>query len=438
MKIELVCPAAEDTAFLKSLAVAILAGLTPADVALSLKDDIVRRLDPERDLDFDADLAAITVSTKAAARAYELAAAYRRRGVKVVLGGIHPTAAPDEAAAHCDAVVEGEAEGLWERVVADARRGALQPRYRHEGVPADYRQRARPRWELFRSPRYVPVYTVQTARGCPFGCEFCTVTPFFGSRLRCRDVADVVAEIEALDRRWILFADDDILGQRAHGRRLLRELAPLGLTWFGQASLRVLEDEGNVRALAAAGCKALFVGFESVSEDSLAGCGKHHNHPARYVDVVRRVHDHGIAVWASFVLGLDHDGPDIFDRTLELARRAELFVAQFAIQCPYPGTPLHARLEREGRLLRPRWWLSPRAPDFPLYRPARMTPEQLHRGWQRVWREFYGAGSILSRARRAASTNLFAALAFLPLNLHLHNLTRHKIVGGERFFWRDR
>ena len=166
MRVELVCPASEDSVHLRSLALATLAGLTPDDVELSVRDDIVRKIDPDKDIDGGADLAAITVSTKTARRAYELAAAYRQRGVKVVMGGIHPTAMPEEALEHCDAVVIGEAEGLWEKVVADARQGTLQPVYRHATWP-DFRTTPWPRRSVFPSRGYAPIHTVQASRGCP-------------------------------------------------------------------------------------------------------------------------------------------------------------------------------------------------------------------------------------------------------------------------------
>lgn len=436
MRIELVCPAAEDSAFLRSRAVAILAARTPPEVDLSLKDDIVRRLDPATDLDFSADLAAITVSSKTASRAYELAAAYRRHKVPVVLGGIHPTALPDEASQHCDAVVQGEAEGLWEQLLRDLGQGSLQPLYRHRELP-QLGPGPLPRWDLFRSPRYVPVTTLQASRGCPFDCEFCSVTPFYGHHFRWAPAAEVVREVESLDRRWVMFADDDILGQPGRARRLLVELAPLKLTWFGQASLHGLSDPRNVQLLARSGCKALFVGFESVEPQSLAGCGKHHNRPQRYLEVVKRLQDHGIAVWASFVLGLDHDTPDIFPRTLEFARRARLFMALFAMLTPYPGTRLYQRLRQEGRLLDDHWWLHPRTRDEPLYRPRLMSPDQLHQGWQWIWKEFYSGASILGRFGAAASSSLFSLAAFWPLNMLQRRLTRDKILGGEAFFRRD-
>jgi radical SAM superfamily enzyme YgiQ (UPF0313 family) len=440
MRIELVYPAAEDSAFLRSRAMAILAGLTPREHGLTLRDEIVGRLDPGRDLDLGADLAAISVSTKTARRAYQLADAYRDHGVKVVLGGIHPTALPDEAARHADAVVVGEAEGLWERLLDDLRAGRLRPRYRHASPPDYGGGTGRPpRWSIFTSRRYAPIYPLQASRGCPYDCEFCSVTTFFGHRLRLRAVDALVAEIAALPRRWVIFTDDNIVAGGRRARQLFAALEPLGLTWFGQASLQGLQDTATVRAMAASGCKGLFVGFESVNSASLRGCGKDQNDPRRYREIVDRLQDHGIGVWASFVFGLDDDGPGTFERTLELAVGAKIFMALFAIQTPYPGTRLYWRLLQEGRLVDPTWWLHRQERDYPLFRPRRMTRRQLHEGWQWTWEQFYGASSIARRFVRTSSlASPFSLLAYLPLNLLQRGLTRRKILGGERFFRRDR
>jgi radical SAM superfamily enzyme YgiQ (UPF0313 family) len=436
MRIELVCPAAEDSAHLRSLAVATLASLTPDDVELSLKDDIVRRLDPDTDLDHDADLAAITVSTKTARRAYELAAAYRQHGVKVVMGGIHPSAVPDEALEHCDAVVVGEAEGLWEQVVADARQRKLQRIYRHTAWP-DFSRPPWPKRTVFPSRGYMPVQTVQTSRGCPFVCDFCSVTPFFGRKLRRRDPEDVAREVATLGRGWVMFADDNIVGYGEQSRALFRALKPLRRTWFGQASLQGVKDEETLRLMAASGCRALFIGFESVNRATLLTCGKRQNDPEDYVDAVRRLHDHGIAVWASFVFGFDEDTRDVFEATVETARKAGVIMASFCILTPYPGTPLYDRLKAEGRLFEDRWWLHERRDGYPFFEPKGMSTEQLFDGWQQAWKWFYSGSSILDRFRHAPRTSFFSTMAFLPLNFFQRRLTAEKIIGGKRFFLRD-
>ncbi len=436
MRIEMVCPAAEDSAHLRSLAVATLASLTPDDVELSLRDDIVRRLDPATDLDYGADLAAITVSTKTALRAYELAAAYRQHGVKVVMGGIHPSAVPDEALEHCDAVVVGEAEGLWEQVVADARRGALQRLYRHSAWP-DFSHPPRPKRDIFPSRGYMPVQTVQTSRGCPFVCDFCSVTPFMGRTVRRRDPEDVAREVATLGRGWVMFADDNIVGYGEASRALFRALRPVRRTWFGQASLQGIKDDETLRLMFASGCRSLFVGFESVSRGTLVACGKRQNDPRDYIDAVHRLHDHGISVWASFVFGFDEDTPDVFEATVEVARKAGVIMASFCILTPYPGTPLHTRLKQEGRLFEDRWWLHERRDGYPFFRPKGMSTEQLFEGWQQTWKSFYSGSSLLDRFRHAPRTSFFATMAFLPLNIFQRRLTAEKIIGGNRFFVRD-
>jgi radical SAM superfamily enzyme YgiQ (UPF0313 family) len=195
-----------------------------------------------------------------------------------------------------------------------------------------------------------------------------------------------------------------------------------------------LEDVELLRLMAASGCRTLFIGFESLSRTSLQRCGKVHNDPSRYLEVVRRLRRHGIAVWGSFILGLDEDGPDVFERTLEFAVDARLFLASFSMQTPYPGTPLYDRLAAEGRLIRPRWWLDGQGAEPPAYVPLGMSPEELHRGWRGLWKAFYSGRSIASRLSGAAGLSGFPMAAFLPMNLLQRSLVAHKVVGGNRLF----
>ncbi|MBI5482467.1 MAG: B12-binding domain-containing radical SAM protein [Deltaproteobacteria bacterium] len=436
MLVRLVTPANEDSAYVKSLGVAILAAHTPADVDLAYTDDLLdpidlRRLPP-------ADLVGLSVCSKTARRAYALADAWRAAGARVVLGGIHATALPDEARAHADAVVVGEAEGLWERVVDDARRGRLQALYRHDGFPSlvglpwPRRDRA-----LYRSRRYVPFDVVQTMRGCPFPCEFCSVNVQAGTQLRLRPTREVLAEVERLGR-LLLLADDNVLVDPRRARDLLAGLAPLGKSWIGQASLAGLDDAAHVGLLRRSGCQALFVGFETLSAASLRGAGKRQNDPARYRDVAARLADAGIAVWGSFVFGFDQDDPAVFDRTVAFAREAGLTMALFALLTPYPGTPLYARLRRAGRLTSPRWWLEEdHDRRSPYFAPLGMTRAELRAGWQRAWRDFYSLGSILQRWRPRVGAGWLETLGYLPLNAFMRRLTRRKILAGERFFRRE-
>lgn len=429
MRIELISPAAEDSARLTPLALATLAALTPPRVEVTFSDDQIRPIRIPEDLK-DVDLVAISVLSKTVHRAYQIADAYRQWGVKVVLGGIHPTTMPEEASAHADAVVIGEAEGIWPRLLQDFEAGRLQRLYHQDGL-VDLDQSPIPRREIFKPYRlrYSPVDVVQTTRGCPYHCDFCTVNPVFGSRYRMREVGSVVAEIESLKRPGLLFADDNVIGNVPYFRRLFTALAPLKLKWIGEASLAGLEDEENLKILQHSGCMALFIGFESLSPE-LKEVGKTQNHPDRYAEVVQRLHDHGIIAYAAFMFGFDFDDPSVFERTVEFAMANKILLAQFAILTPYPGTRLYARLRAEGRLLREKWWLEPNQEILaPHFRPKLMQPEQLREGWKWAWREFYSLSSIWRRKNLWSS--LHSNLLYFPLNLRQRHFALHKICAEQ-------
>ena len=429
MKIELISPAAEDSARLTPLALATLAALTPPEIEVSFSDDQIRRIRIPEDLK-DVDLAAISVLSKTAHRAYQIADAYRERGIQVVLGGIHPSTMPEEASEHADSVVIGEAEGIWPQLLEDFEAGRLQKTYHQEGL-IDLSQSPIPRREIFRPYRfrYAPVDVVQTTRGCPFHCVFCTVNPVFGSRYRMREVASVVAEVGKLSRPGLLFADDNVIGNVPYFRKLFTALAPLKLRWIGEASLAGLDDEENLKILEKSGCKALFIGFESLSAE-LKGVGKVQNHPERYGEVIRRLHDHGIIAYAAFMFGFDFDDASVFERTVEFAIAHKILLAQFAILTPYPGTPFYDRLQAEGRLLRERWWLEPNQEILaPHFRPKLMEPEQLREGWKWAWKEFYSFPSIWKR--KGLWPALHANLMYLPLNLLQRRFALRKICAEQ-------
>lgn len=397
---------------MQPLELALLAGLTPPDVEVEVRDERVEPLPAA----LETDLAAITVQTFTARRAYSLADELRARGVKVVLGGYHPTAMPAEAALHADAVVAGEAEHVWADVVGDARRGALAPVYR-QGSPSSLEGLRYERGPLA-GKRYLFVRPMELQRGCRYHCDFCSVTQFHGGTVRARPVREVVAEIEALGARTLLFVDDNLLGDRAWLKDMLLAIAPLRLRWGCQISTEVTRDPEILALMARAGCAAALVGFESLEGENLRQMRK----PAKASTVaghVERLHDHGIMVYASFVFGYDGDGPDVFDRTLEFARASRFFLANFNTLSPMPGTPLWERLRAEGRLLRDDWWLDPRFPYGEVaFRPARMSPEQLRDGCLRVRREFFGASSIAARLleRRANARDPGRALLYLAAN----------------------
>jgi radical SAM superfamily enzyme YgiQ (UPF0313 family) len=380
---------------LEPLVFAVLSALTPPDVELQLIDE---RVEPVR-LDVDADLVAITVETYTARRAYEIAQAYRARGIPVVAGGYHPTFLPDEALEFVDAVVVGDAEEVWPAVVEDARHGRLAQRYASarqppmEGLRFDRR--------IFEDKRYPPISSVQYGRGCRYACDFCSIHAFYGSQVRHRPAGEVAAEIAMLRRRSVLLVDDNLFIDRERAGELFEALTPLGIRWGCQVSLDVADDDRLLKMMAKSGCIAALVGFESLEADNLRQMGKAWNLRRDFRVAIRRFHDHGIMIYGSFIFGYDHDTPPTIARTVDFALESKLFLVNFSPLTPTPGSRLYARLRAEGRLLYDRWWLDPRYRYGDVtYRPRNLTPDALRDACVRARRAFYGYRSI---ARRAVS-----------------------------------
>ena len=398
-------PVGADPPLAPPLALGIVAALTPPDVQVTITDENVEELDYEEPVD----LVGISTMTMLAGRAYQVADRFRSRGVPVVMGGIHPTVVPEEAAAHADAICIGEAEGYWERLLADFRRGALQPQYRNETFAHPLHMPIARR-DLFKNKRYVMPNTMETSRGCPFSCEFCSVPIFYGRTYRFRPVEDVVAEIESLhSRRPIVFLDDNIAGDFKRARDLFRALIPLRIRWLGLASINIAENDELLDLAARSGCMALHIGFESLSQESVLGMGKRVNVRARldlidrYRQAIDRIHAHGIAVEGSFLFGMDGDDEQVFEQTVRFAQRSRLELAHFFILTPLPGTPLFHRLDQEGRIVDKDW--SHYEMGHVVFEPAlrlsgeRSAERTLREGMAWAWREFYSLPSILRRIR---------------------------------------
>lgn len=378
---------------MEPLALAILKGLTPPGVEVACVDDRLEAVPCEE----PTDLVALTVETFTARRAYQIAAAYRRRGVPVVMGGYHPTLVPEEALTHAEAVVAGDAEGVWERVVDDTRRGRLGGVYRQQtplplaGPPPDR--------SAYAGKRYAPLTLHQYGRGCRFACDFCSIRAFYGTVQRRRPVGDLVAEIEAAGRRDVLFVDDNLFVGPEAARELFGALEPLGLRWACQASIDVARDPSLVERMAASGCHTVLLGFESLAPESLDQMRKGWNlRWQSYETAVRRLYDAGIMIYGTFVFGYDHDTPESFDAALEFAQRHHFELANFNPLTPTPGTPLYRRLEAEGRLLYERWWLDPAYRyGEATFRPRGMSPEALAEGCYRARTQFNRVGSMVRR-----------------------------------------
>ncbi len=375
------------------LSLLTLAGMTPEDrYEVVVHDEHVERVPPHQ----EADLVAMTVYISSAQRAYALADGYRRRGAKVVLGGIHPSTMPAEAIGHADAVCVGPAETVWPRILRDFERGQLRKFYRGRPtgsaalVPTARRDLMNPRAYLVRN-------TIVTSRGCPHCCSFCYKKGFWGERyFETRPLEAIERELATVDSSFVFFLDDNFLGDRRHARQVFSLLRGSGIVWQGSASLDVVHTPGFLDEAYGAGCRSLFVGFESITAANMRKAHKRVNSPAAYPEAIRRFHDAGIMLNASFVFGFDGDDPDVFDRTLEFAIENQLETGTFHILTPYPGTDGFAELAREGRLLHRDW--SRYDTRHAVFRPRRMSPEQLEAGRRKMYRDFYRYGSILRRS----------------------------------------
>lgn len=406
------------------LSFAILKGLTPPDVETVLYDERLERIP----YDERTDLVAITVETFTARRAYQIADQYRRRGIPVVVGGFHPSMVPEEAALFADAVVIGDAESVWPEILEDARRKGLKPIYRGDGLrPLEGLRFDR---SIFAGKRYAPMSLVQWSRGCRFNCSFCSIRAFYGSSIRRRPIHEIVAEIEQLGRGPILFVDDNLFVDTESAKALMRALIPLRISWCCQVSIDVACEPELLDLMRRSGCISALIGFESLEPANLTLMKKRWN--VKWIDyetAIRRFHDAGIMLWGAFVLGWDHDSPEIFDRTVEFVMRHKLAVAGFNILMPTPGTRLYDELKTEGRLLYDRWWVDPRYRyGEAAFIPRRMTPDEFTEGCFRALRQFSSWGSILGRALepRTVLQSPLRLLTYALVNVRLRSEIHRK------------
>jgi radical SAM superfamily enzyme YgiQ (UPF0313 family) len=376
-----------------TLALTSVASATPAHWQVALWDENLLQGPPPSEP--VPEVVGITVHLTFAQRAFELAAWFRSRGAKVVLGGLHVISCPDECRPHADALAIGDGVQMWGDILTDVEHDRLQPTY-HSSFLRPYRDDPPPRRDLLPRESFLTTSSLIATRGCHNRCGFCYLaTRGLHVPYRMRDVEQIAAEFAADDQPYGVFIDNNLGSRPEYLRALCRGLEPLQKIWSAAVSIDVTDDPALVREMALSGCTGVFVGFESLNSDNIVDAGKKGPAPDDYARRVRLLHDNGIQVNGSFVLGFDHDRPDVFERTMDWVDSNRLECATFHIMTPYPGTPLFRQIEAEGRLLHRDWNRYDTA--HVVFQPKRMSVEELQAGYERCYQRIFSHASIWKR-----------------------------------------
>jgi len=379
------------------LAIPTLTSLTPQEHEIRVFDENIEDID----FDWGADLAGITVRTMFAKRAYSIAENFRLKGVKTVLGGIHPSMCPDEALQYCDSVVVGEAENVWDALLQDAEDGHLKRIYKAEEF-ADLKVFPVAVRTTISRERYLSDI-VQTTKGCPFSCEFCSVHAFDGQRIRSKTVEQVVREIQEINtfrtaykkKKAIFFADDNIIANRRFAHELFIALKQCNINWMCQASINISQEDELLSIMRESGCGAIFIGFESLSQKNLSSMNKGVNRKFAFENAIKKIQSHGILVHSSFIVGYDDDSQESFDELIQFIQKNNLLMPLLNILTPFPGTKLFNRFEEEGRILHKDW--DKYDTKHVVFSPVGISSKELLAGYWRILREVYSFDAILKK-----------------------------------------
>ncbi|MCK5187955.1 MAG: B12-binding domain-containing radical SAM protein [Deltaproteobacteria bacterium] len=393
------------------LSLPTVAALTPPDWDVVIHD---ARTDAV-DYGLKVDLVGITAFTPEVPQAYQIADNFRKRGVPVVMGGVHVSALPDEALEHADTVIICEAEDVWEILLRDLEAGKLQKIYRAT-KPCDMCDMKIPKRHLIEREMYASPNTIQATRGCPYDCDYCAVTGVFGRQFRMRPVKDVVEEVATFDTQNYFFVDDNICGNPGYAKKLFRALIPLRKTWGGQTSITFARDEELLELYAKSGGRYAFIGFETISEENLIKANKKWNQADSYGEMIRKIHRAGINIVGSFIFGFDDDDVLAFQRTFEFIVENQIDAAQFHILTPFPGTRLFESMKSEKRILSQDW--SKYTTSEVVFQPRKMTVEELQENYYWIFHETNSAYNIIKR--------VFRSWRGIPYRLYINASYRNK------------
>jgi len=411
---------------LEPTTISTLKALTPKDVETEFFDDRSELIDYET----QTDLVAISVEVYTARRAYLIAERFKKRGIPVLMGGYHATICPDEVAGHADAILIGNAEGVWADIVRDFQNGTYKKRYVGGPVFAD----SAPDRSIFNGKRYARIGVVETGRGCVFNCEFCAITAFHKGRYHGKPVEHIVRDIQAAKKagkNYFFFADDNFVADPAHAIDVLKAITPLKIRWTGQGSLTMAKNPELLKWLKESGCVVMLIGYESLEKENLVQMDKTWNaRLGEMDDLTESLHAAGLNIYATFVFGFDHDSPELFDRTVDFALKHNFFFAAFNHLLPMPGTRLYERLLNEEKIIQDKWWLDPeyRYGDV-TFRPKSIPANELSELCRRARKRFYTFPSIFNRSfavlRRGFDPLLY--YYYWTLNLKMHDEVDEKM-----------
>ncbi|MEW6710191.1 MAG: radical SAM protein [Candidatus Riflebacteria bacterium] len=402
------------------LTLATLAALVPKELGFQIKviDEGAETWNPRDYLDYD--LIAISAMTGTAMRAYAMADFFRRHGIKVIIGGIHPTLMPQEAKLHADSVVTGLAEESWPEALRDFSADCLKPFYhmRPDFHIGDLKTPV-PDRTIFDRSKYITVNSIEATRGCAFKCSFCAVATAWNNRYYIRPVGQLIEEIQGLQGDELCFLDPSLTCNRDYSLAMFRAMKPLKKWWVGCSTIDVAHDPELLKAMAESGCRGLLIGFESVSPQSLVEVKKPFNDVMRYREAVRRFHEYGIGIQACFVFGLETDDRDVFKRTVEFIYQSEIDLPQFSVLTPFPGTVIYHELAAQNRIIESNWSLFDAV--HVVFKPKNMSVDQLQEGLIYAWRKSYSLRSIF---KRLSGSRCLLSVS-IPANLGYNYYARH-------------
>ena len=374
------------------ITLSLLASLVPKDLNADIKiyDETAEKIP----LDLEADVVAITCITGTASRCYRYGDYFRKRGIKVIIGGPHPSLIPEEASEHADSVIVGLGEDSFPQVLYDYKNGNMQKIY-YQKPCTDIANRPLPRKDLLNKKRYITLNTVEAIRGCNHDCTFCAYPIAFGRKVYKRPVNDIIEEIKTLKGKIVVFPDVNLIADVKYAKELFTALIPLKKWWFGLTTTAIGHNEELIELFRKSGCKGLLIGFESVNQETQKNIQKGVNKVNEYKELMTKLHKNGIMVMGCFAFGSDEDKEDVFQKTVEMCNEAKIDLPRFSVITPFPKTQFYEELDGQERIIEKDWAMYD--VEHVVYKPKHMTKEELEDGIHWAWKEAYSLKSIFKR-----------------------------------------